>query len=277
MGKVTNEMLMAFVDGELEPALRERIEVALESDPELRKRATIFAATREPIASVFDPILSHPTSAHAARIRGRSAQAAPAVQAVEDRFARLTGLFHWFSSVFAPPRPLAVAAMLCIAFLAGLSVGWLTEANLAPSGSREAGLIGFRNDGLVAMGGLERVLEGTNSGARVLLDTASGQGTVVKPILTFRDHQKQYCREYEVAFGAAQRFAGLACRNAAGVWNVLVHTPITTPPMTGDRTAVASGGGTEAVDAIVDRIIEGDALGPEREAAVLANGWHNGQ
>ncbi len=273
MDKVTNEMLMAFVDGELDPATRKKIKAALHSDPELRARAAIFEATRQPIAEVFDPILSHPLSQLPKGMRTGAGKEGSAAHAPRDLHWRPEGLFRWFSGLFESSRTLSLAVALCAVFLGGLGIGLLMKTGLVPHDARGAALVAYRDDGLVATGSLDRTLETIGSGSRLAKSVTGGQELEIRPILTFRNRQGQFCREYEVLYPVPSRFAGLACRTEDGDWNVLVHSPVTAQPAPGNDTAVASGGGLETIDAVVGRIIKGNALDPEQETSLMNKGW----
>lgn len=272
MDKVTNEMLMAFVDGEVDATTREKIEAALQSDPELRAKAAVFEATGRSIADVFDPILSHPLSQLQERIpvAGKAGSAASIAQEQQPRPANF---FRWFSGLFEAPTTLSMAVALSAVFLGGLGLGLLVKTGIVPSSTLGADLVAFRDDGLVATGSLNHTLESLGSGSKFAKSVSGEQELEIKPILTFRDQAGRFCREYEVAYPASSRFAGLACRTIQGNWKVLVHTQISSPPANGNDTAVASGGGLETIDAVVERIIKGDALNLEQEASLIRTGW----
>src|SRR5215470_8608416 len=62
-GKVTNlsdESLMAYADGQLQPAEMVRIERLLAADPALRARLKVFHTTGRNLASLFDGHLNAP-------------------------------------------------------------------------------------------------------------------------------------------------------------------------------------------------------------------------
>lgn len=273
MDKVTNEMLMAFVDGELDPATRKKIEAALQSDSELRARAAIFEATGRSIADVFDPILRHHLSSLQERIPEKTGKGGSAAPDARNRHWRAPNFFRWLSGSIEPPTTLSMAVALSAVFLGGLGLGLLMKTGLVPDSTPGAALVTFRDHGLVATGSLDRALETLRSGSKFAKSISDGQELVIKPILTFRDQEDRYCREYEVNYPAENRFAGLACRTGDGDWNVLVHTQVSSQPAKGNDTAPASGGGLETIDAVVERIIKGDALGLEQEASLMKTGW----
>src|SRR5690606_27502694 len=61
--KVTDAMLMAYVDGELEPPASRDISDAIAADPQLKARAETFAATRRLARAAFKPELASPAPA----------------------------------------------------------------------------------------------------------------------------------------------------------------------------------------------------------------------
>jgi anti-sigma factor RsiW len=60
---ITDELLSAYVDGELEAADRERVEAWLQSHPEDRARVQAWQADRAALAALFSPVLDEPAPA----------------------------------------------------------------------------------------------------------------------------------------------------------------------------------------------------------------------
>ncbi len=57
MARITDEMLMAYADGELEPAAAADLRRAIDADPELARRLDLFSRTRSAAKAAFDPVL----------------------------------------------------------------------------------------------------------------------------------------------------------------------------------------------------------------------------
>ena len=60
---ITDELLSAYVDGELEAADRERVDAWLQSHPEDRARVQAWQADRAALAALFNPVLDEPAPA----------------------------------------------------------------------------------------------------------------------------------------------------------------------------------------------------------------------
>jgi len=58
--KLSEETLMAYVDGELDLQTREQVEIALASDPEAARRVATQRALRGTLRAAFDPVLQEP-------------------------------------------------------------------------------------------------------------------------------------------------------------------------------------------------------------------------
>jgi hypothetical protein len=98
-------------------------------------------------------------------------------------------------------------------------------------------------------------------------------GDAVRPLLSFRNVEGAYCREYLLRSGdSAQR--GVACRDvhSAGGWTVQVTVAQSLPGEASDYRPANS----HDVDAIADYVAEhaaGDVLSLEEEAAAMSRGW----
>ncbi len=74
---LSDALIMAFADGELDAALAERVRHAIETDVRVRRKHEVFQETRRVLASVFDGVLTEPVPArltelltHPAKERG---------------------------------------------------------------------------------------------------------------------------------------------------------------------------------------------------------------
>ncbi|AHB50141.1 hypothetical protein W911_09115 [Hyphomicrobium nitrativorans NL23] len=276
MGQVTDEILMAYADGELSAEETEALEALLNRDATLRMRLAPFVVTRREIASTYEPTLDEQVPEHlvAAILRAP----APA----RDRTPVASTSENWLnraltaigSTLFPHGASLATAASVAVLVTAGALGGWLANQS-APS--EEAGLIETHGSGLTASGALARALESTPSGTA---SAADANGAAIVPVMSFHQADSDgICREYRVRNTAAGEpdYAGLACRADDGVWRVAVHveTPkaATAQTETGNTYQTATGPNAPAVDAVADTLISGHALGRDEEKALLENGW----
>lgn len=73
-----DELIMAFVDGELEPHAAERVRRALVSDADMRRKHAVYRCTRLVIARSFDGIADEPVPERLTRtVRDRFASSMP--------------------------------------------------------------------------------------------------------------------------------------------------------------------------------------------------------
>lgn len=265
MTPIPDEMLMAYADGELTPEESKALEGLLSRDPVLRTRLAPFAETRAQLAAVFGPTLHEPVPDRLVAVIARAAspqrdnRRKPAVaQRIHDvlEAARLA----LFPAGFNMAMAASVAALLTV----GAATGWLAGRSAQP------GMIEAAGPGLVATGALAHALETSPSGSA---SSPDGSGASIVPVLSFRSAHNGICREYRIAeTDAASGFAGLACRAPDGIWRVALHVETAKqPPSGGYQTATASN--VPAVDAFVESMISGDALGKEDETALMKTGW----
>jgi hypothetical protein len=158
--------------------------------------------------------------------------------------------------------PVALAASLLVAVLAGMRIG-----------SRDS--TGDRFDTLVAVGqvpvasSLAQALEHVASDHSQVADPQSGLR--ITPQLSFVSAREGVCREFRL--DAAERAArGLACRNEGG-WRTLRVTAAAVRSGGGDGFETASIDGDTGFDAFVDALIDTAPLGPEEETRLMQNGW----
>ncbi|MDO5368956.1 anti-sigma factor [Paracoccus sp. (in: a-proteobacteria)] len=231
--QITDEILMAFVDDELEARQSREVRAALARDPRLQARLRVFTKTRRVLRDAAAS--PHPLADDAALIvRVRAAGTAPAATP-----------FPRPPSVPPPPnhnrRPLGAIAAALAAAVVGLCL-W-QWGGPAP---------GLSEAQLAALNGLA---SGESRGL------PGGESVVM--IASFLMAGETLCREYETR-SAGTATLMIACREDDG-WSRRF-----TMSMTEAEGYVPASGGIEALDAFLAESAAGAPLGPEEEAALLA-------
>lgn len=244
--KFSDDILMAYADGELDAATRAEIKAALASDPELAASIARQRVTRELMRRGFDPILDEPVPD---RLLDAIERGATGPTGAEVRPLR--------PEVTAPPRSRRWSWPEWTAMAATLVAGALIGAGLRPAPSP---LWESFEDRLVASGELSRALSSQ-------LSRDAQPGTAIRPGVSFRTASGDYCRAF-----ISGRVAGLACREEER-WQVELLSTLPEAQAEGYRPAGAALPGVilEAVEARID----GDPLDAEGEAAARDRGWRN--
>lgn len=243
--KLPEDLLSAYIDGQLDAAESARVAQAIAADPRLQADVARAAALRARLQQAYAPALEEPVPAHLLRAaRGEAAAAdagvVPLRAAGRNRpeARRNWGLPHWA----------AVAA--------SLALGLLLAPLLPTTDTRGVDLA----HGLpLAAGALSDALE-----HQLASDPAAGG---LRMGLSFRSRQGGYCRTFSAASPAP--VAGLACRAADG-WRV---TALGTAPPAQGELRQASTTTPPAILAEVEARLAGDVLDTQGEQAARAAGW----
>ncbi|GLQ88279.1 anti-sigma factor family protein [Dyella flagellata] len=178
MNPIDDDILQAYVDGELDAPTAARIDAALVHDEVLADRVQQMRALRTQLQAMFDPVLDEPVPAHL------SALLQPSVSAARRRPARR----RWVPAV-------ALAASLV---LVALSVWWWRS---------DQGLTRMRNGQPYAAGVLALTLD------QALASEPKAHAPVAIG-LSFREADGHICRTFVVR--TPPTLAGLACHGDAG-------------------------------------------------------------
>ncbi len=271
MAELSDEMLMAYADGALDPADHAAVEAAIERHPEYRRKVEKFRATLKPVQSAF--ATAPPATRIAALIAGDDGQAETEAAALSaGRVVFLPGR-QARARAGAPRRFLPTALAASIAGLAGGALGWFLHTGAPADREASVGLVAVSDRGLVARGALERVLETERSGTAVAARVEGGQTWQLGVSFTFRSLGQENCRRYEASNGVEGRFAGYACRSADQRWVVYAHAKLARRATGGAGFAPAAGGDDGAVDAAIRAVMDGDVLQSDQEAALIAGRW----
>lgn len=243
---VTDEMLVAFADGELDPKGREAVMRAVAADPQLRERLAAHQRLRETLTAHFAPVAAEPVPDRLKTLLAGNEDEKDnvvdlaAVRAVRKRRAEQGEQRRRF-----PPwgNIAAIAATLVL----GLAIG---------RSMNEESPVGLSGNGIYARGELAETLD-----TRLASVQTAGADTRIG--LTFRNERGEICRTFE---GTAM--SGLACRGD-GRWRLEQVLP---GSAAGADYRQASGSDPRLADNVAT-MIEGEPLDAVAERAARERGW----
>ena len=241
---VSDEELMAFVDGELDAERSERIRCEAESNADLARRIAAQEELRHRLRSAFEPTLQE-------EVPGRLRRALDRPDATHERLTvrrRRTSRNTWLGG---------------LALAAGVVLGTALGPALFAIRGSGADIVS-RGGQLTASGALERVL--TNEVAVEI-----GGTDRVRLGVTFQARSGEYCRTFVTVRGDRD-LAGLACRDD-DAWRI--DALQTVSPATGqaDSYRQALSAIPPVVLAAAQEAMAGEAFDESAEAEARDRGW----
>lgn len=274
VGDVSDEQLMAFIDGELDEAESAEIADALAADRSLRERAEKFRATRAAVQQAFDAVLREPVPEHLIALVRAAPQPNGHLQAASQALriisfdARTARTARPGGGPQRTPKPLRMAAAVALLVLVGAG-GWALRPLFQPGLGDQQAKTGEPSSSWASV--LQAALESEPSGARVPVGRAGRAEGSVEVVSTFRSYDQRYCRQYAVRLDGSETFDGLACRTAQAGWLVEHQLRRLSQPKEGLKPA--AGSARQALDVAVDDLIDGGLLDPAEERKLLASRW----
>lgn len=248
--KVSDETLMAYVDGELDAEGVAAVEQAMREDRALASAVAAQRGLRQRLQQTYAPVLDEPVPERLlAAANAGAAHATPDAETtvVPLRASRETRIprrgWRW-------PEWTALAASLAIGVLVA---PWL-RPDAPPA------LLEMSGDGLVARAELAQALDNQ------LASEGAGPGPVSVG-LSFRARDGHYCRTFVLA--PPRAVAGLACRADDG-WRV---SALGEAPPSGGELRLASSPLPPAILSEVDARLRGDPLDAAGERHAREAGW----
>ncbi|RWP41235.1 MAG: anti-sigma factor [Mesorhizobium sp.] len=248
----SDEILMRFADGELDPDMVARIEQAMETDDRLVARIAVFIETRAQAQAALKPLLDEPVPE---KLVAAVEQMIEARRAGEK--AATASILPFGSRRLAGPasrsrRMLPIAASLAAAIVGGLAGYWAAGSNERTQG-------GLWVAGVIRPA-LAQALETVESGKEIKLVGISDR---FRAIATFRNDKQDLCREFEVDSQDRSTVMSVACRSG-DEWRV--SFAVVAP---GDAGGYAPASSTEALDAYLSAIEAGAPMSAEEEVKAL--------
>jgi surface antigen len=258
MASFSDERLIAYLDGELEPELRQAIDRALAEDGALRERLRRLGESGGLVQQAFQGPLQQ---AVPARLLAAIEQA-PASAEV----AALTRPSAWRLVSARWGMALAASVALCIGLLGGAQLGRLTGDG-EDAGTTYALALGAVPDRV-----LQAALDTQPSGSATVWQDRHGVVLgEIEPLLTFRAVDGRYCREHQVVAGTGAAALSVSCRQDGGRWQGVVTVAAAAQP---DGVFIpASRASGEALDAAVGDLMAGIPFSAAEEARLIANRW----
>ena len=260
-----DEMLSAYIDGELPEAEADALRADMGKDPALKERVDRLRRANDAVREAYSGVENEPlpdavlelfnkAPSNVARFPGEAQDArAPQVPAgVLQRFAAM----QW---------PTALAASL--ALVIGFGVGQLGGAPGTPSGAPGSAM---QVAGIIAGDSPVSAILDTGASAQMHMASADN-GVTVEPVLSMQRADGVFCREYFIS-DATSRFHNVACKED-GQWAVKFAVNIPTAADTGAGFETASAQSNALAADYVDRVIAGDALDADAEQNAINSGW----
>lgn len=247
--KISDEMLMAYADDQLDPGERAEVEQAIAADPALAKIVERHRALAGRVQAAYRGVLDEPVPARLATLTQPSVTP-QVVDFVARRDERRVARAEARPMRWQLPQWSAMAAAVTL----GLFVGVFALRGPGSPWEETPG-------GLVARGELERALTVQLAGS-----TGTGAPGKVQTGVSFREKGGAYCRTFQMQQEAP--VAGLACR-AGEDWQLRVLAAA--QPAEGELRTAASM--PIAVLQAVDAAIDGEPLDAAAETAARDAGW----
>ncbi|MEQ1697009.1 MAG: hypothetical protein ABL901_14325 [Hyphomicrobiaceae bacterium] len=273
MSEITDEMLMAFADGQLATADRRKVADYIADRPEARARVEMFKRTSVELATMFNAALVEPVPGKLlATITNAPAQPSGRASFASTEKLKTASVVTSFIEAIFPSWP---TLMTTGAFAATLAIGALIGSNWhspRPSAIQWQDTVALNEGRILAKDNFHEGLEKTPIGSKLAMDSASAR-LVFTPVLTFERKDGGYCRSYTIENAAGLLLAGVACRNAAGDWTLEIQRDLGHVGQTQNGVQTAGKPVSPAIEAAIDKLMRGNVLTKEKEAQVLAGHW----
>jgi hypothetical protein len=248
---ISDDVLMAYADGELDLRTRAQVEDAMAADPQIARRVATHQELRKTLRSGFDKVLDEPIPDRlvaAARANSRVRSESRVVVPLRPRRPRAIALPNWNR-----PQWGAVAASFVLGALVWhFGTDWYSSGPLIE-----------RDGQLLAAGSLDKALS-------YQLASAQPAQAPVQIGVSFRSKGGNYCRTFQLHEHAS--LAGLACRGQ-DKWKLEALAQSEASPGAHSDFRPAGSALPPSIAQAVDQAIDGEPLDAQAEARARTNQW----
>lgn len=241
------ELLVAYVDDELEPKQRTHVENLINQNQEAQQLVKKFKESAHHLKHHLDIVAEDDVPEHLIEML-RPPPEKKVVPIKTSKHQKIS--FNWPS----------LAAAATVLLMVGVATGALILKNL---GSQT--LITANEDPL------QQALETLPSGNQ---SDPKGNNPQITLISTYKTKSGQVCREFkrETIHGS---FSGLACRNQAGYWlnQIELADNLLPPPKTNQDYTPASGS-DDPISNMLNKLDAGSAIPIAEEQQLIEKKWH---
>jgi hypothetical protein len=255
---IPDDLLAAYVDGELSETERTQVEQAIARDARLAQRVAQQRALRLRLRNAFDGVLHEPLPQRLVNASRLEPLSGPAqiidLARVRAERARRVERRH-------PRIPSRATLTIAASLLVGIGAGLLLEHMFVSAGPTE-----YRDGALLASGLLNRALNEQ-------LASAAPGSSPVRIGLSFRARNGGFCRTF--VFDNHRALNGLACREQER-WRILTLLGVDASAPAGSAPGYRMAGSampTALLQAVNERI-SGEPLDADAEARARRAGWH---
>ena len=255
---IPDELLTAYVNGELDEPGRAKVEKAISQDARVAQRVAQQRALRGRLHNVFEGILREPAPRRAVN-GARSVEPAGPAQVIDLARVRAARARRPERRRLSIPRRATI--VIAVSLLAGVGAGLLLQRLLASEVPVE-----YRGGALIAGGLLNRSLNEQLTGV-------TPTSTAVRVGQSFHAKAGGYCRSFTLDNG--HPMAGLACREQQH-WRVLSLLGTEAVATTGSAQLfrLSSSAPPAPLLAIINDRTTGGALDAAAESKARRSDWH---
>lgn len=241
------ELLMAYVDDELEPEQQIQVEDLISRDEEAQQLVDKFKESAQYLKQNLDNITEQVVPEH---IIGML-RTPPKAEIIPLITPKQQGITHNWPSL---------AAAATVLLMVGVATGALIFGNQGTQSITTANIDPFQH-----------ALETLTSGKSFDLKESNSQ---ITPIVTYQTKSGLVCREFERK-NIHSTSSGLACRNQAGYWvnRIELADKNLSIPKTSQDYAPASGS-DDPISAALDKLEAGTVMPIIEEQQLIDKDWH---
>ena len=261
--KITEQVLAAYVDGELDISDKKTVEEQIAKDSQIRMQVENLKNIDKLINAAFPIIEDIPEKLVQTLTKGSTNENNTTAK------SNVTPLFgrHKKPRLGTQSSSIPYAVAASITLVVGIMFGYLANT---PDDKNvlDSILVSEIN----THSRLYEVLENSPSSTPLKIVGENNQEVIIEPLLSFKSVDGGYCREFDI-HNDKKTLAGIACREQDATWRLEIIVASDTQPNNYDIYQLSSGQDKEALDYVANNLMSNDPLSKAEEKILINNNW----
>lgn len=254
--EITDQLLNAYIDGELDERDREEIKRRIDEDEALHIRVNELRSINETLAKAY-PLENNIPERFLAAVENASSVSSDVLPFRNKQTKEKSSTRQWFPAAIAASITLVIGAVI---------------GNSVTMQGKQQGEESLLTSSIDSSSALYEVLEKVPSASSREIVLSDNSTISLRPVLSFKNVNGGYCREFDI-HSDQNIIIGIACRKSDSAWGLELAVSSAVIPQNPNSFQPASGYDQDAINVVIDNLMVNGPIEKDEEHMLIGHAW----